>query len=113
MKNFVTEGQVITLTAPYAVGSGDGLLVGSLFGVATSAADNAADVEALTVGVVDLVKADGEAWDQGAEIYWDDANRECTTTDTDNVLIGAAVRAEASGKLTGRVRLNGVTVTVV
>ena len=35
MKNFIQKGNNITLTAPYNVTSGDGLLVGSAFGVAT------------------------------------------------------------------------------
>ena len=30
MKNYVQPGNTITLTAPYAVASGDGLLVGSI-----------------------------------------------------------------------------------
>ena len=34
MKNYVQPGNTITLTAPYAVTSGDGFLVGSIFGVA-------------------------------------------------------------------------------
>ena len=34
MKNYVQPGNTITLTAPYDVASGDGLLVGSVFGVA-------------------------------------------------------------------------------
>ena len=38
MKNFVQPSNTITLTAPYAVASGDGLLVGSIFGVAAGAA---------------------------------------------------------------------------
>ena len=36
MKNYVQPGATLTLTAPYAVVSGDGLLVGSIFGVATT-----------------------------------------------------------------------------
>ena len=38
MKNYVQPGNTITLTAPYAVTSGDGLLVGSIFGIASGAA---------------------------------------------------------------------------
>ena len=38
MKNYVQPGNTITLTAPYAVASGDGLLVGSIFGVASGTA---------------------------------------------------------------------------
>ena len=33
MKNYVQPGNTITLTAPYAIASGDGLLVGSIFGI--------------------------------------------------------------------------------
>ena len=40
MKNFVQPGSTITLTAPYAVASGDGLLVGAIFGVAAGDAAN-------------------------------------------------------------------------
>ena len=38
MKNYVQPGNTITLTAPYAVTSGDGLLVGAIFGVAAGTA---------------------------------------------------------------------------
>ena len=38
MRNFVQPGNTITLTAPYAVASGDGLLVGSIFGIAAGTA---------------------------------------------------------------------------
>ena len=41
MKTYVQPGNTITLTAPYAVASGDGLLVGSIFGVAAGAANGA------------------------------------------------------------------------
>lgn len=34
MKNYVQPGNTITLTAPDTVASGDGLIVGSIFGVA-------------------------------------------------------------------------------
>ena len=37
MKNYVQPGNTITLTAPYTVASGDGLLVGSIFGIAAGA----------------------------------------------------------------------------
>jgi len=41
MKNYVQPGNTITLTAPYAVASGDGLLVGAIFGVASGTASEA------------------------------------------------------------------------
>lgn len=109
MKNYVQPGNTITLTAPYAVASGEGLLVGSVFGVASGAAALGEIVEAALVGVFDLTKVGSQAWTVGARIYWDDTNKRCTTVSTDNTLIGVAVEAVASGAgdTIGRVRLNG------
>ena len=109
MKNYVQEGKTLSLTAPYAVASGAGFLVGTLFAVAAGAADNAAPVEGVTEGVFDLVKVGSQAWTVGAAIYWDDTNKRCTTVSTSNTLIGKAVAAVGSGagETTGRVRLNG------
>ncbi|KAF0124703.1 MAG: hypothetical protein FD152_2940 [Xanthobacteraceae bacterium] len=85
MKNYVQPGNTITLTAPYAVASGDAL-----------------------VGVFDITKVGSQAWTVGAKVYWDDTNKRCTTVATDNTLIGVAVEAVASGAgdTIGRVRLN-------
>ena len=50
MKNFVQPGNTITLTAPYAVASGDGLLVGSIFGVASGSAALGEPIETAHLG---------------------------------------------------------------
>ena len=55
MKNFVYSGNVITLTAPYAVASGDGLRVGAIFGVAAGDAESGAMVETALAGVFDPI----------------------------------------------------------
>jgi predicted RecA/RadA family phage recombinase len=109
MKNYVQPGNTITLTAPYAVTSGDGLLVGSIFGVAAGDAASGATVETALTGVFDLTKIGSQAWTIGAKIYWDDSNKRCTTVATDNTVIGVAVEAVAggAGDTIGRVRLNG------
>ena len=108
MKNYVQPGNTITLTAPYAVTSGDGLLVGSIFGIASEDTALNDPVEAALTGVFDLTKVGSQAWTVGAKVYWDDTNKRCTTVATDNTLIGAAVEAVASGAgdVIGRVRLN-------
>ena len=82
MKNYVQPGNTITLTAPYAVASGDGLLVGSVFGVAAGDAANAETVEAALVGVFDMKKVASQAWGVGDKIYWDNTNKETTKTAT-------------------------------
>lgn len=107
MKNYVQTGSNVTLTAPYALSSGDGALVGALFGVAATDAANGADVVLVTEGVFDLAKASAQAWTVGTAIYWDDSDKECTTTSTDNTKIGVALVAAANPSATGRVRLNG------
>jgi len=110
MKTYVDNGDTVTVAAPYAVSSGAGALVGTLFGVAQADAANAATVVLVTNGTFDLVKVASQAWTVGAAIYWDNTNKRCTTVATDNTLIGKAVVAVGSGagETTGRVRLNGV-----
>lgn len=108
MKNYVQPGKTITLTAPYAVAAGDGLLVGAIFGVAIAAAANAEPVEAALAGVFDLKKVGSQAWAVGDKIYWDNTAKETTKTATANTLIGVAIEAVANGAgdIVGRVRLN-------
>lgn len=107
MKNFIQRGEVVTLAAPYDVASGAGLLVGSVFGVATSGALSGATVEVALCGVYELAKTSAQAWTVGAKIYWDDTAKVCTTVNTSNTLIGVAVAAAANPSATGLVRLNG------
>jgi len=109
VKNFVQPGTTLTLTAPYAVASGDGLLVGAIFGVATKAAALGEAIEACVTGVFDLKKTASQAWNPGDKVYWDNTNKETTKTLTGNTLIGVATEAVAGGATDtiGRVRLNG------
>ena len=109
MKNYVQPGNTITLTAPYAVSSGDGLLVGSIFGVAAGTAALGETVEAALTGVYDLKKVASQAWAVGDKIYWDNTAKNTTKTLTSNTLIGVATDVVAGGAtdVIGRVRLNG------
>ncbi len=72
MKNYIQPGNVLTLTMPTAVKSGEGILVGALFGVAGTDGASGAVVECAVTGVYDLPKAAG-AITQGQAIYWDTA----------------------------------------
>ena len=107
MKNLVQSGVILTLTAPEALTSGRGVLVGSIFAVAGSDAANGATFEGQVTGVFDLPKVSAQAWTQGALIYWDNAAKNCTTTASGNTKIGVATAAAANPSATGRVRLNG------
>ncbi len=109
MKNYVSKGDNITVAAPAALNSGDGVLVGSLFGVASRTVASGAKVAIVVEGVFTLPKVGSQAWTVGAKVYWDATNKRCTTVATGNTLIGVATAAVAGGAndTTGTVRLNG------
>lgn len=107
MKTFVQPGDILTLTAPYAVASGAGALVGSIFGVATGTIGNAEVGEFQVVGVFDLAKTSALAIAIGDKVYWDNTAKEVNKTATGNTLVGVAVSAAANPSATVNVRLNG------
>ncbi len=106
--NYVQAGKVVALVAPYAVASGAGAQVGSIFGVALSDVANAAEGEFQTKGVFELEKTSAQAWTQGQKIYWDNTNKRCDSDGTVGILIGVALSIAANPSSTGIVRLNGV-----
>lgn len=107
MKNYIQPGDVVAVPAPANVASGDGVLVGALFGVATFSALSGAEVEVKTRGVYELPKTAAQAWTVGAAVYWDNTAKECTTTASGNTLIGKALAVAANPSSSGVVRLNG------
>ena len=111
MKNFIGTGDICVLTAPAATVSGQGVLFGTLFGVAQADIVNGADGPFLTEGIVTLPKLGSQAWALGDAIYWNGAA--CTNIAGALKRIGAAVKVDAggAGSVTGSVRLNGASVT--
>lgn len=109
MRNYVQPGDNLTLPAPYDRLSGQGALIGAIFGVASNDVEAGDDGVFVVKGVFDLTKAASQAWTLGAKIYWDNAARVCTNVAAGNTLIGAALAAVAggAGDTIGRVRLNG------
>ncbi len=107
MKNYVQCGDTLTLTAPYAVASGAGALVGAAFGVAISDVANGAEGEFRLVGVFTLTALGTDVGAQGAAAYWDNAAKRITVTSAGNTKVGVFATAKANGDATARVRLNG------
>jgi predicted RecA/RadA family phage recombinase len=109
MKNYIQPGENITLTAPYARLSGEGALVGALFGVAMTDVDNAAEGVFVTEGVFTLTKATGASTGgaQGAKAYWVAASKSVSAASAGNTLIGCFASTCADGDATASVRLNG------
>jgi predicted RecA/RadA family phage recombinase len=111
MKNFVQAGNIITAVAPYALASGDGALVGSIFGVATNAAASGAPVELFVdSGVVTLSAVTADVGAVGTKMYWDNTAKKLTITLTANSLVGVLTVAKSGTDTTATVRLNGVSV---
>ena len=109
MKNYIMTGDIVTVTAPYNVSSGGGVLVGDIFGVATHDAASGAAVEIKTTGVFELAKTSAQAWSSvGLPIYWDNSSKVVTSTAGTNKLIGVNLATAANPSATGVVRLNGV-----
>ena len=109
MNNFVSDGEILLVTAPYNASSGTGVQVGSyVFGVACTDLVSGATGQIQTCGVFDLAKVSAQAWTAGDTIYWDDSAKLCTTTAASNLPIGYAVADAANPSSTGRVILQQI-----
>lgn len=109
MQNFIQVGDQIEVVAPAALASGEGVVIGGMFGVATTAAASGAPVVLRLRGVVTLPKGSG-ALTQFQKAYWDATNKRVTGTATSNSLIGTAARPAASGDAIAYVLLDGVSI---
>lgn len=107
MKNYVQNGDNLTLPAPADTVSGAGVLVGSIFGVAAIAALSGSNIDLVTRGVFTLPKVSALAVAIGDKVYWDNTAKLVNKTASGNTLIGVAVTAAANPSGTVDVRLNG------
>jgi predicted RecA/RadA family phage recombinase len=109
MKNFVQHGEYMTLTAPYARLSGEGALVGALFGIAVTDVASGEEGAFCTEGVFTQPKATGASTGgaQGAKAYWVAASKSFSAVASGNTLVGCFAATCADGDATCSVRLNG------
>lgn len=112
MKNFIQDGDVLTLTAPSAVVSGTPYLFGGLLVVAQADAAEDEQFAAATEGVFELAKKTTDVMTAGAQIYWDNGNSEFTTDDSGNYSVGTCVEDAGNGAETVKVKLFGYAVLV-
>ena len=111
MRNFVQAGKTVTVTAPAGgILSGDGVLVGYLFGVAATSASAGQDTEIATEGVFNLPLAATSSLSVGDRAYWDPAAKAVTATAGTLRRIGVAVAATGTGSPSARIRLDGLAV---
>ncbi|GAA4250618.1 DUF2190 family protein [Azospirillum formosense] len=109
MRNFVQAGCNLDLTAPRALASGEGFIVGALFAVASTTAASGAVVVGVTEGVFTLPKKTTAAIAAGGRVSWDNTNHQCDAPGTGFYPVGVAVAAAGNGAATVTVRLDGVS----
>lgn len=113
MKNFVQEGDSLEVTAPYALTSGQGCLVGFLFGIATMDAAISTPINIQRRGVFSgIPKLSTDVIAAGASVYWDDTNRRLTVTAAGNVFVGWSHVAAGNGVTTTTLVLANVSKVV-
>jgi predicted RecA/RadA family phage recombinase len=107
MRNYVQRGDNITIpAAPRDIESGEGVLIGELFGVATGPVASGDSFVLLTAGVVELGKDTTSAFDLGDTVGWDDGDH-IVSDDPADFLIGVAVEDAGTSATTVRVKLRG------
>jgi predicted RecA/RadA family phage recombinase len=110
MKAYIQPGHTLTVTAPAGgVVSGQGVLIGTLFGIAQYDAVEGAEVEILTEGVVEIPKTSALQIDVGDRLFWDATNKVVNKTATAQVCVGIAVAAAADPSATVRIKLGANT----
>lgn len=110
MRNKVATGDVITFTATEDIVSGQGVVLGSLFGVASIDAKAGEPCVVYLNDVYTLPKLDTADFSNFSLVYWDKTNKQCVSTASGNMLIGAAIGDAPASTATVNVRLSGVAV---
>ncbi len=107
MKNFVQIGKILTCTAPAGgVVSGNFVVIGSLFGTASTTAVEGEEFELETGGVFEQPKVAAEAWDVGDPVYYDSGARLFTSVVGSNLKVGVAAATAANPSGYGAIRFN-------
>ncbi len=111
MKNAVYEGHSsLPLTAPYAVSSGGGALIGSIVGIAVADFASGAIGTFMLDGTYTHSKNTGASTGgaQGAKAYWDNTAKKFTAVSTNNTLAGIFSKTCTDAATSCEVRLSGV-----
>jgi predicted RecA/RadA family phage recombinase len=110
MKAYIQPGRALTVIAPAGgVLSGQGVLIGTLFGIAQYDAVEGAEVEILTEGVVEIDKTSALQIDVGDRLFWDATNKVVNKTATAQVCVGIAVSTAANPSGSVRIKLGANT----
>jgi predicted RecA/RadA family phage recombinase len=105
MKNYIHAGAALAFVAGATIVSGQGVLAGSFFGIATGDVANGASGTIQVEGVFSIAKATGVTFAANDRVYWDDTAKKVTTVSSGNRLIGVATAAAGSAVTTLDVKL--------
>ena len=109
MKNYIQKGDIITVPAPAGgIASGEGAIIGNIFGIAAYAAAVGDPVELSTVGIYQLPKATAAVLTVGARVAWDNTAKNINVPGTGRFPVGIATEAAGNGITSVAVRLDGV-----
>lgn len=109
MQNYIQNGHIITVPTPAGgIASGEGLIVGNIFGVAAYSASEGDPVELGTTGVFKLPKATAAVLAVGARVAWDNTAKNINLPGTGRFPVGIATEAAGNGITSVAVRLDGI-----
>lgn len=109
MKTYIQNGHVITVPTPAGgIASGEGLIVGNIFGIAAYSAAEGDPLELATTGVYKLPKTTAAVLAIGARVAWDNTAKQVNTPGAGRFPIGIATEAAGNGITSLAVRLDGV-----
>lgn len=109
MKNHIQKGDVITVPAPAGgIASGEGAIIGNIFGIAAYSAAVGEPVELVTTGVYHLPKATAAVLTVGARVAWDNTAKNINVPGAGRFPVGIATETAGNGITGVAVRLDGV-----
>ena len=109
MQNYIQNGHVITVATPAGgIASGEGLIVGNIFGIAAYSAAEGDPVELAITGVYKLPKATAAVLTVGARVAWDNTAKNINAPGAGRFPVGVATEAAGNGITSVAVRLDGV-----
>ena len=103
MKNFIQQGDLLSIKAPYKVYSGDLVVIDNLVGVAALSMEKGEQVTIATEGVFELLKAETEALKIGARVRY--AEKGLVTGGEKGSVVGIVIEDAQQGTTTVRVKL--------
>ncbi len=109
MKNYLQNGHIVRVITPAGgIASGEGLIVGSIFGIAAYSAADGEPLELATTGVYKLPKATAAVLTVGARVAWDNTAKNINVPGAGRFPVGVATEAAGNGITSVAVRLDGV-----